>query len=85
MIRMDVLFNVRSRKCKISVNFLFRSFIYGLIEREKLVTDIYFLFRFGHYFAEKNAKQLEQLQMSYIQLHRASFTKMTKFQGYLFS
>ena len=45
-------------------SFIFHSFIYGLIEREKLITDVYFLFQFNHYFAEKNAKQVEQLQTS---------------------
>jgi hypothetical protein len=50
---------IRSRKCKITVDFVFRSFIYGLIEREKLITNIYILFRFDDYLAEKNGKKVE--------------------------
>jgi hypothetical protein len=39
--------------------FFFRSFIYGLIEHEKLVTNIYILFRFDHRLAEKYAKKVQ--------------------------
>jgi hypothetical protein len=39
--------------------FFSRSFIYGLIELEKLVTNIYSLFRFDHRLAEKYAKKVE--------------------------
>jgi hypothetical protein len=35
-----------------------RSFIYNLIDLEKLVTNIYFLFRFDRCLAEKNGKKL---------------------------
>jgi hypothetical protein len=66
------------------VDFSFRLFIYGLIEREKLITNIYILFRFDRYLTEKNVKQVERLQMSYMQLKLVSFIEIVKFQGHLF-
>jgi len=75
---------VRWQQCKITVNFVFCLFIYGLIEREKLITNIYILFRFDRYLAEKTVKQVERLQMSYMQLKLVSFTEIVKFQGHLF-
>jgi hypothetical protein len=44
--------------------FFSRSFIYGLIELVKLVTNIYFLFRFDHCLAEKNGKKVEWPEIS---------------------
>jgi hypothetical protein len=44
--------------------FFCRSFIYGLIELEKLVTNVYFLFRFDHCLAEKNGEKVEWSQIS---------------------
>ena len=63
--------------------FFFRSFIYGLIEREKLITNIYILFRLDHYLTEKNAKKVKLLKMPYIWLHSTSFSETIMFQGYL--
>jgi hypothetical protein len=37
----------------------FHSFIYGVIELEKLITNIYILFRFNLYLAEKTPKKVE--------------------------
>ena len=53
-----IVTDLRCQQCKISVNFFFRLFIYGLTEREKLITNIYILFRFDRCLAEKNAKQV---------------------------
>jgi len=50
---------VRYGKRKNRVKSFFRSLIHGLIEREKLIMNIYFLFRFDHCLPEKHAKQVE--------------------------
>ena len=54
-----LIFQVRWRKGKIRVKNFFRLFMHGLIEHEKLITNIYFLFRSNHCLPDEYAQQVE--------------------------